>query len=901
MLTVASWPNPRCLSARCGRTCSVSSRVTGPPIAGRAALLVAVATAVAWPKDIVAAAAPGPPPATSQPASQARATAPARSATNLRLASSPDGIRFADNGGVFREDAVEPTLATLRDGRVVAIFVDRLADDAASPLRVSMSKDNGRTWTPAQPIRLLGAGARRLRPQHADLVASPDGALRLLLVCPAGPARGSNAGPTSWAFAVAASRDGISYVVDAPPREIPGGEVRPVGVWLERRLVVYLQSVGDAADTEKPAATAMLVSTDGRQFSPAQPPRDAVTAVFDELAPYPRGVRGYFSDNGAIVSASSSDGLRWTRDGGSGLSPGADPAVTPLADRTFLMIYAVAAIAPRGSAPALAGVAPRPGKRLDSARRGDAPPAGAAGAASDGAAGATAGGPGDAAIASGGAAPDADGQLPPGAADGTDPLRAPSGDPGADAPTPSAGPDKDGEPADDDGIVAPMPNFEHPVDYAEWTRQHQPDPSVYDAFDAYAEFMAMPGDVPGTKREWPDTINDMFNSDYSGPIGPWDAQSHPEWEATRNDIQWLTDAFRNATAYDTYTFDFSFTPEQIAAAPDGKPMLVEMLLPSLAQHRAMVKATMSNAWRAENGVVPPEQMLDALTTTFRAAGHMEQGPTLIHQLVGIAEQSLAESNARLALQQGVFSGEQLQTALDTLRANDYYNNDTSRWLPMESAWALEAFQRVFTPSGPNGEVQFNRDLAARIGQMITGDDSPDQINAWIDANMSDLTPENARAAAEVVRNHSRDLNEMWRQGYPTVRSGDIERMSMQYAESNKLAGMVIPSLGRAEHIVARNEASRRATQLAFALHLYKSRTGQWPQTLADLPAEYGDTMRVDPFTGGYFGYQLTESGPRVYTYSENGQDDGGIHSPNWDSDSGENGSDDYVFWPPQDR
>lgn len=64
-------------------------------------------------------------------------------------------------------------------------------------------------------------------------------------------------------------------------------------------------------------------------------------------------------------------------------------------------------------------------------------------------------------------------------------------------------------------------------------------------------------------------------------------------------------------------------------------------------------------------------------------------------------------------------------------------------------------------------------------------------------------------------------------------------------------------------------------------------------------------IRIDPFTGHYFGYQLTKDGPRIYSLSENGIDDGGIHSPNWDTeiDNGKNASrsrsDDHVFWPPQ--
>ena len=61
-------------------------------------------------------------------------------------------------------------------------------------------------------------------------------------------------------------------------------------------------------------------------------------------------------------------------------------------------------------------------------------------------------------------------------------------------------------------------------------------------------------------------------------------------------------------------------------------------------------------------------------------------------------------------------------------------------------------------------------------------------------------------------------------------------------------------------------------------------------------------MRIDPLTGDYFGYRVTDDGPTIYTASENDVVDDGIHSPRWD-DEIENaaGSDDHVFWPPQPR
>ena len=110
----------------------------------------------------------------------------------------------------------------------------------------------------------------------------------------------------------------------------------------------------------------------------------------------------------------------------------------------------------------------------------------------------------------------------------------------------------------------------------------------------------------------------------------------------------------------------------------------------------------------------------------------------------------------------------------------------------------------------------------------------------------------------------------------------------------------MPGLSRYYKLTAREETSRRATQLAYATHLFQKQNGRWPASLDELPAEYGEKMRTDPFTGEYFGYRVDEYGPRIYSLSENGVDDGGVHSRRWDDQPVE-GSDDHVYWPPQPR
>jgi hypothetical protein len=279
---------------------------------------------------------------------------------------------------------------------------------------------------------------------------------------------------------------------------------------------------------------------------------------------------------------------------------------------------------------------------------------------------------------------------------------------------------------------------------------------------------------------------------------------------------------------------------------------------------------------------------------------MEQGYTLIDHLVGTAEQALVEMNARKALQHNVFnSPEQLEAALDTLRQYDRYDATAATWLPLEHAAAMDAVQQMFTPAGPDGQPQLNREKARRwIEASLTMEQVPkEEFQARLDEKMDKLaalSPEEIRQAADVVDAHFHELGEKWRTGYPQVRSGDIAQLENKNHDTNALTEMVFPSLNRPYHLTARNEASRRATQLTYEVHLFKARNGRWPSSLDDLPQVDGDKSRIDPFTGNDFGYRLTESGPTIYTSGEDGQDNGGVHSEKWDDDGK-----DYVFWPHQ--
>ena len=199
---------------------------------------------------------------------------------------------------------------------------------------------------------------------------------------------------------------------------------------------------------------------------------------------------------------------------------------------------------------------------------------------------------------------------------------------------------------------------------------------------------------------------------------------------------------------------------------------------------------------------------------------------------------------------------------------------------------------MYWPSEPGGEPTFDADRAPQ----------------WFDFN--DETIESLRSVgAEDVREtirqidiYHRELGELMSIGYPEARAPDLDAVAEKHIPTNPITELFLPALSRVHTLRARSEASRRATQLAYATHLFKHRNGRWPESLGELDADFGPEMLTDPFTGDHFGYQLTKEGPRIYSLSENARDDGGVHSRRWE-DKVENDadSDDYVFWPPQHR
>jgi len=759
----------------------------------------------------------------------------AAASSGIRMARSRAGLRFTADSDLSFPDMESPELLQKKDGELVALFTGGARRGCGPELYYSTSTDGGNEWS--KPGLVDFGKARCKSAPHAETLALDDGTFRLYYT--SAISRNPRSGPVLSVIRSAISDDGIRYETEPGIALRCRGLTDPRACVFERdgKIEMYLSDPlrrNKAGDELR--AVSRGVSRDGKRFASRAPLELDEPMHITSVVQLKNGLRAYgWSDEGIVSLIASEDG-EWTVEKGVRLEGGWDPAVIRLKNGSFLMLY---------------DTRPRP----------KAPP------------------PGSGALAR---SPDSDvatdEQVVVAASSDSDDLV-------AEDVLEAAGFQEE----TNDGFgFAPGPAFEAPVDYMQWYQQELVGPVEDNAFDAYAQFMIGPdGD---RHSDWPE-LKDMLNDEnYDGEPGPWKPDEHPEWERTHEHVKLMLGKFRDASRHTGYAL--TYHPAQHPDGPtEESRLLVNMVLPTLSPHREAARAAFADAWRAPDGKVDGDKMIDTFETVLRSAEHLGRGSTMIESLVGLSLRQLTDTQARWALELDVFDEKQLQRAFDTLRRYNPELEDPIRYIRGEHAAALDSTQYLFGPPGPDGKLHADPNRAEYLSNMIGDQETTKE-------DFAALGDDDARAALDAFNGYYRELTEQMRIGYPDVRTADLDALYERYADTSPLTKMFLPSMSRYYHLRGRAEASRRATQLSYATHLHRARTGKWPKSLDDLPGNLSRGIRTDPFSGRDFGYRLTEDGPMIYSHSENGIDDGAVHSPRW-APTEENDSDDFVFIPPQ--
>jgi hypothetical protein len=113
--------------------------------------------------------------------------------------------------------------------------------------------------------------------------------------------------------------------------------------------------------------------------------------------------------------------------------------------------------------------------------------------------------------------------------------------------------------------------------------------------------------------------------------------------------------------------------------------------------------------------------------------------------------------------------------------------------------------------------------------------------------------------------------------------------------SHILVAIAIPAWVHIKQDETKGEAALAVAEVVFALKLYKTEHGEYPESLDALSPAFVAAVPTDPFTNNHLVYVRQGEGFHVYSIGLNGKDDGGLKETEKDGEKLNPGTDD-VAW-----
>ncbi len=260
----------------------------------------------------------------------------------LMLAVSGDGLAFQRRNQIVTDQGAVPDLALDSSGCLYLYYTGWTVGTAVNKTVVAISADQGSSWI-YKYLSLAGFD-NMADPVDPDIQILPDGTFRLYVTSDPG----DGDGPRTYR---AEGTDGLSFTKKGVAFAQAGKQVLdPSSVFAGGKWHLF-----NGGQTQSPGANFHSTSTDGTSFTFASEDffiHDGLKCMFSNGIPFSGGVRFYAFDAGlqvGIHSFWSVDGAAWIPESGlrlaadfsSGLEAVGvlDPAVTRLADGSYVMIY----------------------------------------------------------------------------------------------------------------------------------------------------------------------------------------------------------------------------------------------------------------------------------------------------------------------------------------------------------------------------------------------------------------------------------------------------------------------------------------------------------------------------------------------------------------------------------
>ncbi len=270
----------------------------------------------------------------------------------------------------------------------------------------------------------------------------------------------------------------------------------------------------------------------------------------------------------------------------------------------------------------------------------------------------------------------------------------------------------------------------------------------------------------------------------------------------------------------------------------------QMLPPTRDCRQAGLLLQVSVVYRASKG--DTGAAVTAIEDGLRLSDSLQGEPALISYLVRIGCLALALNGLERSLSLTAFTDEQLKELSDALTRTGK-TLDFTRVLVTERCHMIEIWRNPsrLGPTGPGLPVRMLPGM--RLTWLI---DTLNYMEACIEA--SQLPP------GERLKQFRRISNE-------------VQQLSFLHLMTKQTT----PALTRVAELDLRARAHLELAKTALAIERYRLVGGKVPERLEELVPRYLQEVPSDPFDGNPIRYRRTEPGYRLYSISDDGQDNGG--------------------------
>ncbi len=270
--------------------------------------------------------------------------------------------------------------------------------------------------------------------------------------------------------------------------------------------------------------------------------------------------------------------------------------------------------------------------------------------------------------------------------------------------------------------------------------------------------------------------------------------------------------------------------------------------------------------------------LEDVLTGLRVAGHLQNEPHLLSQLLRIAWVNILMQPIWEGIQERRWNGAQLSRLQEALARIDLLSSYKVAW-QFERISMIQGFEEMAKkPLWSRFNVFSDDEQKSRARLLLRNLGSP---QGWVFQNMVRMDRYNLKQFSEVLDSQRHRIS---------ARASDATKAEFDRTKRNpynELSLLIAPALGDQNLRVARTQSGLDLAVIACALERHRLEKGRYPETLAALIPTYLPKAPVDVVEGQNLHYAPGREGFTLYSLGWNLTDEGGQVAPKGSENQGD--------------